>query len=153
MFYSARPTGRRLSQWPPTLGSRRSAGFQLVQVRWKGAPCPHRYQLIPDGATTRVVTLFCFAGWSKLWAPRIPECCPPGCTSAARSSAGASIHSMSAFLTMSCSLCHPTCCACSPTRPTSADAHDTSVGALEPRCACNHLPSSQRRLYARHDID
>jgi hypothetical protein len=97
------------------------------------------------------IALFCWVE-QVMGAPN-PGMLPPGCTSAARSSAGVSIHSMSAFLTMSCSLCHPTCCASSPTRPTSADAHDTSVGALEPRCACNHLPSSQRRLYARHDID
>jgi hypothetical protein len=45
-----------------------------------------------------------------------------------------------------CSLCHPTCCAYSPTRPTGTDADDTSMGALERPWACNHLPSSQRHL-------
>jgi hypothetical protein len=40
-----------------------------------------------------------------------------------------------------------------PDSPDGTDADDTSMGALERPWACNHLPSSQRRLYTRHDTD
>jgi hypothetical protein len=149
---------RATTDWPSvepvTPGARLPAvsRFPTSPVRWKRCSMSTPLSTHPrwcDVEGSRIA-LFC-------WVEQVAEATNPGMSptrlSAARSSAGASIRSMSAFLTISCSLCHPTCCAYSPTRPTGTDADDTSMGALERPWACNHLPSSQRRLYTRHDTD